>query len=63
MILKQAVETVSDKTITEHLESFETPIRESKEDFGITPPRIIGSTAFKNKLGLSSIKSSPKKSP
>jgi len=31
--------------------------------FGITPPRIIGSTAFKNNLGLSSAKSSPYKSP
>jgi len=44
MILKQAVENVNDKAITDndddedntkHLESFETPIRESKEDFGL----------------------------
>ena len=63
MILKQAVENHSNQNdVTEQLESFETPVRESKkdagdidfDDFGITPPKIIGSTAFKNNMILCS---------
>jgi hypothetical protein len=61
MILKQAVKNANGTGITERLESFETPVRESKEDldFGITPPKIIGSTAYKHNLGLISVNSSP----